>query len=302
MRKLFITLSVVVCSLTFGFQASSQNNTDEEFEFVFLTDIHLEPGRQAVEGFTKATQKVNEIGPDFVLTGGDLIMDALGQTKERADSLYQLYVNLQKKFRMPVYNTPGNHEHFGFYKRTEISQDHPDYGDRIFRKYLGKPYYSFNHKSWHFIVLNSVTETEERNYRGGISQEQIDWLTKDLKAIDSETPIVVSVHIPLISAHTQIKEGALVANSLGQVINNSKEVLELFADKNLKLVLQGHLHCLEDLYLGGKTHFITGGAVSARWWEGPLDGLEEGFLRIRVKNGEITSEYIDYEWDPSWNN
>jgi hypothetical protein len=202
---------------------------------------------------------------------------------------------------MPVYNTAGNHEHYAFYKKEEIERDDPDYGDKMYLNRIGETHYSFDHQGWHFIILNSIMETEDRGYRGGVSPDQIEWLQKDLEQIDNETPIVVSVHIPLISAMTQIKDGSLAINPEGVVINNSKEVLSLFADKNLKLVLQGHLHYLEDLYMDGKTHFITGGAVSANWWRGARDGMEEGFVRIKVDGDNFTWEYIDFGWDPTWN-
>ncbi|MCD6345909.1 MAG: metallophosphoesterase [Bacteroidales bacterium] len=291
---LLILLAVSIFSLN---SIAQNTNNEKSFQFVFLTDIHVQPERRASEGFEKAIAKVNEINPDFVLTGGDLIMDALNQTKSRADSLYQLYLKLQKEFTMPVYNTPGNHENFGFYKKDEVERSDPDYGIKIYRRYIGQPYYSFDHKGWHFIVLNSVMETDDRRYRGGVSTEEIEWLRKDLNTVDAETPIVVSVHIPLITAMTQIIDGALEPNPEGIVINNSKEVLGLFADKNLKLVLQGHLHYLEDLYMEGKTHFITGGAVSANWWKGPRGNMEEGFLLLTVKGDDFTWEYVDFGWE-----
>jgi len=199
---------------------------------------------------------------------------------------------------MPVFNTIGNHEHYAFYMRDEIKRDDPDYGDKMYRRYIGKPYYSFNHSGWHFISLNSIMETEERGYRGGVSEDQIEWLKRDLAGVCDNTPIAVSVHIPLITAMNQILSGSRTPNDNGDVINNSKEVLALFKDKNLKLVLQGHLHYLEDLFMQGKTHFITGGAVCSGWWEGPRHGLEEGFLYIEVEDDEFEWEYIDFGWTP----
>ena len=47
---------------------------DASFNFVFMTDIHLTTERNAVEGFTRAIRSVNDLNPDFVITGGDLIM------------------------------------------------------------------------------------------------------------------------------------------------------------------------------------------------------------------------------------
>ena len=83
----------------------------------------------------------------------------------------------------------------------------------------------------------------------------------------------------------------------GLWIYNREEILHLFDNHNLKLVLQGHVHWLEDINKMGRTRFITGGAVAGRpSWKGAKYN-EEGFLNIHIgENDEITWDYIDYGW------
>ena len=69
--------------------SQSVDTKTASFSFVFCTDIHVEPERNAVQGFTQAIDTINKLQPAFVITGGDLIMDALGQSYERADSCIQ---------------------------------------------------------------------------------------------------------------------------------------------------------------------------------------------------------------------
>jgi 3',5'-cyclic AMP phosphodiesterase CpdA len=302
MKKLSLltaSLLLVLVTILAGCERCHKNEvcSDECFTFVFMTDIHLQPEKNAEAGFLQAIDSVNKLNPDFVITGGDLIMDALGQSYGRSDSLYKLYIETVKKFEMPVYNTLGNHEVFGIYEKAGIPKDHPEYAKKMFEKRIGKRYYSFNHKGWHFLILDSVEDTGESKYIGKIDQEQMDWIAEDLKSVDMATPIVVSVHIPFITSFMQVLYGSLEPNGEGLVINNSKEVLELFTNHNLKLVLQGHLHFIEDIFVQN-THFITGGAVSAAWWEGPYHGTEEGFMVIRVKESDFEWEYFDYGWEP----
>src|SRR5210317_2102515 len=115
MKKISKTLAFIFL-FTLSISVLGQKCCEEnKFSFVFLTDIHVQPELDADKGLMKAISKVNELNPDFVITGGYLIMDALGQTKERSDSLYLLYKKLQNSFEMPVYNTIGNHEHYAFY-------------------------------------------------------------------------------------------------------------------------------------------------------------------------------------------
>jgi Icc protein len=269
-----------------------------EFSFAFLTDIHLEREGRGLEGFQEAIKKVNELNPDFVITGGDLIMDALGVSYERADSLYDLYVETEKQFDMPVYNSMGNHEVYGLYRESGSDTTHEEYGKKMFERRIGERYYSFNHKGWHFIILDAIGMTPERNYIGQIDEAQIEWIRQDLAGLDPDTPIVISVHIPFITTYTQLTRGAMAASGAGTVITNGREVLELFLPYNLKLVLQGHLHFLEDMFVDNKVHFITGGAVSGRWWQGPPSkNVEEGFLLVKAGMDQINWEYVDYGWE-----
>jgi 3',5'-cyclic AMP phosphodiesterase CpdA len=277
--------------------SASCGSSRPDFTFVFMTDIHIQQEKKAVDGFSKAIENANNLNPGFVITGGDLVMDALGATYEKADMLYNLYLETSEKFNMPVYNTPGNHEIFGLYEKSGVDPSHPEYGKKMFAKRIGKPYYSFDYKGWHFLILDSIGEVERERYRGIISEEQVDWIKADLKNVAQNTPIVLSAHIPFITSMSQVYSGSLTANSDNIVIVNSKEVLELFNEHNLKLVLQGHLHFFEDIYVQG-VHFITAGSICGKWWEGPNKKTEEGFLLIKVKGEKFEWEYIDYGWSP----
>ena len=170
----------------------------------------------------------------------------------------------------------------------------------MYQNRIGKTYYSFDHKGVRFFIIDSIEEVPEGGkYYGFVSDEQIEWLKQELNEIDSLTPIIISTHIPFITTFSQIKAGSQKENERGLVIENSKVVLDLFTGHNLKLVLQGHLHYFEELNVQNKTTFITGGAVSARWWRGPNEGMEEGFLIVKVIGDKIFTEYFNYGWEVS---
>ena len=287
---IFILTATLLVSLS-----CSRKNSGESFSFAFMTDIHLTYERNAVPGFNQAISSVNDLNPDFVVMGGDLIMDALGQRYSLADSLYKLYAETVRSFEMPIFNTMGNHEIYGIYSKSEADTLNPEYGEKMFEKRLGASYNSFMHKGWKFMILNSVEDAGNDRYIGRIDDAQIDWIKNELQETDPETPIVISTHIPFITASTQKYAGTTVANDSSTVVSNGKEVLDLFKGYKLKLVLQGHLHSVEDIYIDG-IHFITGGAVSAAWWDGPNQGMEEGYMLIKVADGDISWKYIDYGW------
>ncbi|MEJ5304635.1 MAG: metallophosphoesterase [Ignavibacteria bacterium] len=276
----------------------AQNKSNDEIVIAFLTDIHVQPERNAIEGFKKAIQKVNEINPDYVITGGDLIFDALAVNFERADSLFNIYNELVKLIKAPVYNTMGNHEIFGWYEKSGVPRDHKYFGKKLFEAKIGKTFYSVDLKHIKLFVLDSIEELPEKGrYYGYVNEDQLNWLKNELSKTDTSAFLIVVSHIPLLTSFSQIRNGSMAANDRGLVVENSKEVLDLFKRHNLRLVLQGHLHFYEDINIQNRIRFITGGAVSSRWWTGPNEGLEEGFVLLRIKGNQISAEYIDYGWE-----
>ncbi|HSL86397.1 MAG TPA: metallophosphoesterase [Bacteroidales bacterium] len=285
---------IVVSSVS---SSCSRRLAPGSFTFAFITDIHLQQDAGAVQGLNKAIDTINYLNPDFVIAGGDQIMGARGQRYGRADSLYRLYQETAGALKMPVYTTLGNHEKYALFGRNSADRDHPEYGEKMYEKRLGPPYYSFGHKGWKFMILSSVGNAGGDRYAGFVDREQMEWIREELKKTDPATPIIVTTHIPFITVFTQRFRGSTTANDSSVVVSNSLDVLELFTHHNLRLVLQGHLHIVEDIKIGN-TQFITGGAVSGSWWRGPARGFEEGFVLVTIVGREIEWKYIDYGWVP----
>lgn len=273
----------------------------EKFRFVHLTDIHLYSETRGKEGFLKAVETVNSLDPlpDFVITGGDLVGDALGTGYEDACKQYELYQSCVSRFRMPVHHTLGNHDIFGWYPESGVPEDSPEFGKDMFRKRLGSgsTWRSFDHKGWHFILFDSVERNElKTDYLGLISREQLVWLKKDLTSVDKSTPVAAVTHIPFVSGIEQFRSGGQAAWSEAAAVMNTNDVLDFFRDYNLKLVLQGHIHRDEELRIEN-TNFIMPGAVCGAWWRGPNVSTQEGFGVIDVSGDGFSYSYLDYGWE-----
>ena len=194
---------------------------------------------------------------------------------------------------MPHHHVLGNHDVFGIYEESGVQSTHPEFSKKMFAKRLGKLFYAFDHKGWHFIILDSIlVNNEDNSYSGGISREQIIWLGRHLGNVDANTPIVIALHVPFFSIVPQMDQR--FKDHIFR-LKNPVEVLDIFKNHNLKLVLQGHVHYHEVIQAGG-VHFISGGAVCGAWWDGPHKGIEEGFLLITVAGDTFKWEYIDYGW------
>lgn len=297
MKNLLLSVVILGVFATCAPKSDKVNDKQtEEFSFVFITDMHVMPERNATKGFLQAIDTINKLSPDFVLTGGDNIMDALAQTYERSDSLYDIYDEIVKSFKMPVYTTMGNHEVFGLYESSGIEPEHEEYGKKLYENRIAERYYSFDHKNWHFIVLDGIGFTRDRRYYGHVDSLQLEWLKQDLENTGKDKPVAVSIHIPLLSVGSQIMQGPTEGFKESSIVTNANKVREILEQYNVKLVLQGHLHFLEDIWYNG-IHYITGGAVSSQWWRGTRYGMEEGFLKINVSGKDFDWEYIDFGWE-----
>lgn len=266
----------------------------EDFSFLFITDCHLQPELNGVAGCHQAFAKARNMPADFVIQGGDHVFDALGVGRDRANSLIDLYTKTEQDLGLKVYHTIGNHDCFGVYPASGVSPTDPLYGKKYFEDHFGKLYYSFDHKSVHFIVLDSIGITADRAYEGRIDAAQLAWLSADLKAIPAATPVIVSVHIPLVTA---FEAYAAPPNPLpahhGLSVANAYEVLPLFEGHNVLGVLQGHTHINETVTWHG-VPYITSGAVSGNWWHGTRMGTPEGFTVVQVKDGKMETRYETY--------
>lgn len=285
----FIFLIFLCCN------AYSQSQNSQDFSFVFMTDVHLKNDSAILKSYRTAINRINALQPDFVLSGGDQVYDVMRGNEVKSDSLFRLFVDESKAIKAPLYTAVGNHELFGIYEVSPSDSTHKYYKLGMYKKYFGKPYYSFNHKGWHFVVLNSL-DVEGYRYIESFDLEQLAWLEKDLKTISSKTPLVIMTHVPLVSIQNQIqkpKDGI----SYGPSVVNKYELFDLLKPYNLKLVLQGHIHYFEDILVDGKTHFISGGAIAGRpSWKGLQNG-PRGFLHFEVKGNSFKYSFIDYEND-----
>nr|WP_320022027.1 metallophosphoesterase [uncultured Draconibacterium sp.] len=292
-QKKILSILLLLFISQFAFcQTVKTEAAENEFTFAFLTDIHLKPEMDAPKGFQMAIDKVNELKPDFVLTGGDLVYDAMRGNQARCDTLFSLYKEMSAGFNMPVYNCLGNHDLFAIYEESPESSNHPDYKYGMFERYFGKTYYSFDHKGWHFVVLNSLDVTENKRYQGVFSEEELKWLKADLAKVNSQTPVVVTSHLPIITTRAQIKGSEGRGN-----VSNSLEVFNLLEPFEKVLFLQGHIHWKEYGVVNDKFHFLTGGSIAGNGWKGRRHNTKEGFVLITVKGRDFSWEYIDHGWE-----
>lgn len=304
----------------------------DTFSFLFFTDSHVTPAEKynAVAGLQAAVDHMNGQKAAFIISGGDLIMDALRACEDKSRAQYRIYQELISQLRVPLFNALGNHELFGIYLEgvgddpCVVEEDDPLYGVGLYREYLGPDYYSFNYGSYHFVILNTIGVTKVRNsegdtvrtYYGTVGPKQLEWLKKDLEMVPDEASIVLVSHIPFVSIgltfagynQWQIVNYKLddpEAISYTHVVNNASQVInEVLADRRVILALAGHHHNYEVTRWTTNEHdmtFVTGGAISGGWWRGDHriagSSWPEGYVLVNLREGRLEDlRYISYGW------
>lgn len=282
MRRILLISGILFLTTTILYGQTRRSKSANSFSFAFFTDIHLNKGdNNCFQGFEKAIESAKSKEIDFIITGGDNVdIDVLGKDADTAHELFKRYSEITSNSDLKFYTSIGNHDRFWGCQRSD-----PLYNEGLFEKYIGDSYFSFNHKGWHFIVLNTSNSI--------VDEQQKLWLINDLEKVKPETPIIVSCHVPFLSVYYPALEGKYTD---ADTFKNFKIVWDMFEGKNLKLVLQGHQHLYEEIKTRG-VQFVTGGAVSASWWGGSFHGTEEGYLLVNIDEDNFSWDYIDYGWE-----
>lgn len=278
--------------------------------FVHLTDMHVKPEGDAAAGYAKALHSLAQINPapQFLVTGGDHIMDALVTPRNRAEAQWDLYEKLMwENTRLKIYPVLGNHDVWGWTAPEDYDHE-SGFGKSMAldRLKLTQGYYSFDSGAWHFIVLDNIAR-RGKAYYGDLDPEQTEWLKGDLamNTTDGKRPVCVISHIPLVSVCALFfgygnKQGQRPKN-FWQVGDNLlhrdvKPLLEILSKGNVKLCISGHIHLLDHVEFMGM-HFICDGAVSGAWWGGPFQEVPEGYGVFDLyPDGTFEHQYVTFGW------
>jgi Icc protein len=231
-----------------------------------------------------------------VVAGGDLITDGFQNSVTTVKPRWDAYMEMHRAINSDVYPTLGNHDLVA--ARPEDGSPAAKDPRAAYRDRMGldRTYYSFDAVGYRFFILDSIRVSgDEFKYHGHVSEQQLEWLKQELSSVPDHTPLIVVLHIPLITTFYSATRGATYQSRPNRVVTNNTEVLKIFSNHNLVLVLQGHLHVKERIWWRGTT-FITGGAICARWWRGPWHGTAEGFNVITLRGNSVDWKYINYGW------
>jgi predicted MPP superfamily phosphohydrolase len=302
-RRNFIQNTALTAAALAVSSSSFAGKTKKRFRFAFLTDVHVKPTETAEQGMRKAFRHVNALGNiDFIINGGDAIMDALNASKEKVQAQWDVWKKvLQEENKLPVHHIIGNHDAWGWQMKDEAVRN-----DALFDKAWVKQvhgmkerYYSFEHSNWKFIVLDSAQENSG-GYIARIDEAQFVWLENELRSTDASKHICIASHIPMVSFCSAMfvdknQENGDWRISRALLHVDARRLVDLFKQyKNIRCCLSGHIHLQDKVEYFGIEYYCNG-AVSGNWWGGDFKGFAPAYAVFDFyKDGSVKREMINY--------
>lgn len=282
-RRSFLQSSALLGSATalpLGVQAAPAKGKPV-LTIAHITDVHIRNQDDAparAKSYLAEVLKNNRL--DFILNGGDAIMDASydNVTRDMVTNQWAVWDEFISATKLNVYSCIGNHD--PWWKAP--SNNDEMYGVAYAAKRLKMPhrYYSFSQKGWHFIILDG-------NNKGiTLDAEQMQWLKNELDKLAPNTPTLIMSHYPILSS--------TCAWSGGQH-GDYKELKALFykhKDK-VKVCLSGHQHLQDEVEYNGVSYFCNG-SMSGFWWgKGDKESAGEYYYQETPPGYAILKLYAD---------
>ena len=266
-RDFLKSAGAIACmsSLPLSMVELSFADQQKNFTFAYISDSHIQHIKDTKfvrnwdRGLIRAVAETNLLNPkpDFVMFGGDLAQ--LGKKSELDHGAEML-----SKLNYKLFCVMGEHDYY---------LDLGEYWSKLY----GPHYYSWDHKDVHFVVLNSILTydrwTYERwpspeqrmlemagldNPNGSpfmVGEKQLEWLSKDLKNVKKDTPIILFSHSPI----QKIYKG------WNFWTEDAEDVQALLRPFNDVTVIYGHVHQIQYNQIGN----ISFHAVMATAWPWP---------------------------------
>jgi 3',5'-cyclic-AMP phosphodiesterase len=294
--RLIAGLSLLAAGCSKKYMGPIRGSDKGAVRLVFYTDVHARVQGETPAAMAKAAHAVNAQHADLVIAGGDLITDGFTSSPARSAPRWDAYMGMHHSITADLYPAIGNHDLVGADPKDGTLPSVNPRAVYLDRMGLDRTYYSYDAVGYHFVILDAIQVTGDRyQYRGIVGPEQLAWFREDLGKIPRGTPIVLVTHIPLLSAFHSATSGAATVPKKNQVVVNNCDVLGIFKNHNVILVLQGHLHVKETIRWQNTT-FLCGGAICGNWWRGPRYGTQEGFSVIKLTGDHMDYQYIGYGW------
>ena len=255
-RRLVATGALLLFPAWFaGLGASPEPRND--FRFSILGDRTGDADPQIYE---RVWHDLDLLHPDFVINVGDTIQ---GGNDATAQAEWRALRPLWKRYKYPQFFTPGNHDIWSPESRV------------IYEKETGHPaFYGFDYQDAHFTVLNN-SQTDN------LSDEQIEFLTRDLSRNKARDPKFVLFHRPFWLIPVKFQSSQFPFHQLAKKLG-------------VRYVISGHghqfVHAVQDgiVYVeaGSSGAKLKGQGFNRGWFFGQI------YTEVKDSNVDMTAKEV----------
>lgn len=281
------------------------------YTMLFITDVHLTDSnvKHDLSHFKKlALPRLKDLqakyapqGPVYSLNLGDLSHDLYWYEFDFSVANAHDFL-VKEKYPTLLYSLPGNHDNDG----AVTGEDVDFRAGWLYRKTFGPTYYSMNIGGAHWIMMDDIVYKNTpntgkkapgiagaRDYSTEFTQKQMEWLRRDLAAVDSTAPVYLCTHAPI-----------LYSNNRGFALSRASQMDSLntwFAKFPKVSIFSGHAHKLiylkNDKYARFEQCVLP--ATSGNMWTTSngfqticTDGTDAGFVVGNYEGKKSTYTYF----------
>lgn len=200
---------------------------------------------------------------------------SMGDNAAGGNAVKEGYHETVKKYfgttGLPFFTTVGNHDK---------SDGAADEGER-FSEVFGPLYYSFNIGEVHFVCLDNCRfDSPGGTYKTRFTDEEVEWLEKDLSFVPKTKKVIVYYHIDVQNNNPY---------------TNTKKVFDLISQYADPVAFCGHTHNMQyrTITLGGGSDIpqVIHSAACGYFWRSTVngDGVPNGYVVYDVKGTKIVN-------------
>ena len=260
--------------------------------FAYVADIHMGTPRSYRfqpawnENWQSARQQIIELGPEFLIAGGDLTRDGathryeLDQIKRDLDDL-----------PFPFYAIPGNHETGNKYLPESSVSINAEYVS-LYRSVFGAGQWSFVHKDVRFSGFDSFLAGS------GLKEEEEfwDWFEAQVTEPGAKYHIWF-MHAALFIEHLHEPNWDIRTDRnawyFGIDEPHRSRMMRVFKETSADLVITAHIHCRRRVVADGITFQYAPAVAFPQWADRWADGdATLGFLHCEVTDARLNLNFI----------
>ena len=180
--------------------------------------------------------------------------------------------------RVSWFTVPGNHDWY-----SSDSDKNPSLN--CYHKIFGPSIYSFDRGDVHVVGMNNVITGAGKaaeDYDMGFTEQEYNWLVKDLEQVPADKCVVLCVHVPFFDGEVGVRHNKYYS----QTLNLLKRYSNAY-------IFTGHNHYSRHYFHSSynNIHEINHGAACGQYWNLKIcaDGTPAGYYLYTFKGNDISN-------------